>query len=136
MPFGKPLKNRYARERDEVAKDERGLLFLSIQASIEEQFEFLMTRWMGDPSRPKLPGGHDILVGQNDAPGENRERRCTLFGQQIQQATLSTDAQWIVPTGGGYFFVPSIGALKDVLSKKLHKTVLPPRCAARADSRN
>jgi hypothetical protein len=94
---------------------ERGLLFLGIQASIEDQFEFLMTRWMGDPSRPKMPGGHDLLVGQNDAPGEDRQRRCVIFGSGVQQASVATNAQWIIPTGGGYFFVPSITALRDVL---------------------
>jgi hypothetical protein len=25
------------------------------------------------------------------------------------------EGQWVIPTGGGYFFVPSIKALKDVL---------------------
>jgi Dyp-type peroxidase family len=117
VPFGKPLKNRYAQTKDDPQKGERGLLFLSIQASIEDQFEFLMARWMGDPSRPKMPGGHDILVGQNDAPGEDRVRRCVIFGKGVQQASLSTDAQWIIPTGGGYFFVPSISALLDVIGK-------------------
>jgi hypothetical protein len=93
------------------------LLFLSIQASIEDQFEFLMSRWMGDPSRPKMPGGHDLLVGQNDAPGDSRVRRCAIFGSEMQQAAVATDAQWIVPTGGGYFFVPSITAMVDVIGK-------------------
>lgn len=112
VPFGKPLKNRYARER---VGSQRGLLFLGIQASIEDQFEFLVTRWMGDPSRPKMPAGHDILVGQNDAAGESRERRCTLFGSNLQQATVQTRAEWIVPTGGEYLFVPSLSALRLVL---------------------
>jgi Dyp-type peroxidase family len=116
VAFGKPLKDRYAQTEDDPLKGERGLLFLSIQASIEDQFEFLMARWMGDPSRPKMPGGHDLLVGQNDAPGEDRVRRCTIFGTGVQQATVATDAQWIVPTGGGYFFVPSISALSDVIA--------------------
>lgn len=131
IPYGKPLADGDAdvksekdkkREEDPYVntgsqsdKDDRGLLFLSIQASIEDQFEFLVTRWMGDPSRPKMPAGHDILVGQNDAAGEHRERRCVLFGSGLQQATVTTNAQWIVPTGGGYFFVPSLSALREVL---------------------
>ena len=53
VPFGKPLKNRYAQTKDDPQKGDRGLLFLSIQASIEDQFEFLAARWMGDPSRPR-----------------------------------------------------------------------------------
>jgi len=114
VPFGKPLKNRYAEGRGGRA---RGLLFLSIQASIEEQFEFLMTRWMGDPTRPKMPGGHDVLVGQNDTPGEARVRRCALFGAGAEQGSVETSAQWIVPTGGGYFFVPSIAALRHVIAR-------------------
>ena len=131
IPYGRPLadgdadvkferdkereQSPYAKTQSQSDKDDRGLLFLSIQASIEDQFEFLVTRWMGDPSRPKMPAGHDILVGQNDAAGENRERRCVLFGSALQQATFATNAQWIVPTGGGYFFVPSLTALREVL---------------------
>jgi Dyp-type peroxidase family len=116
VPFGEPLKNRYAETKDDPEKGNRGLLFLSIQASIEDQFEFLVARWMGDPSRPKMPGGHDLLVGQNDAPGEKRVRKCVMFGSGLQSTTVATSAQWIIPTGGGYFFVPSISALRDVIA--------------------
>jgi hypothetical protein len=117
IPFGAPLADRYAETKDDPQKGNRGLLFLSIQSSIEDQFEFLCTRWMGDPSRPKMPGGHDLLVGQNNAPGENRVRRCVIFGSGLQQASVATGAQWIVPTGGGYFFVPALSALVQILSQ-------------------
>jgi Dyp-type peroxidase family len=117
VPFGKPLENRYATKKDDPQRGQRGLLFLSIQASIEEQFEFLSSRWMNDPARPKTPGGHDLFVGQNPADGAERLRRCVLFGSGMQQATVATDAQWIVPTGGGYFFVPSLSSLADVLAR-------------------
>jgi Dyp-type peroxidase family len=117
IPFGKPLLDRYAEKKDDPQKGERGLLFLSIQSSIEDQFEFLTARWMGDPTRPKSPGGHDILVGQNDAPGENRVRKATIFGSNVQPACVATAAQWIIPTGGDYFFVPSLSALRTVLVK-------------------
>jgi Dyp-type peroxidase family len=117
IPFGPPLKNRFALRNRDKHFGKRGLLFLSIQASIEDQFEFLMARWMGDASRPKMPGGHDMVVGQNDSHGENRQRRCVIFGTDAQEAELRTRAQWIIPTGGGYFFVPSITALRHVLGR-------------------
>jgi deferrochelatase/peroxidase EfeB len=116
VPFGKPLKNRYAEKKDDPQRGERGLLFLGIQASIDDQFVFLSARWMGDPTRPKSPGGHDLLVGQNDTDGEQRVRKCVIFGSGVQQSTIATNAEWVVPTGGGYFFVPSIGALRKVIA--------------------
>jgi len=116
VPFGKPLKDRYASIQDDPDKGKRGLFFLGIQASLDDQFEFLTARWMGDASRPKTPGGHDLLVGQNDTEGEGRVRRCVLFGSAVQEASVATSAQWIIPTGGGYFFVPGIEALREVLA--------------------
>jgi hypothetical protein len=116
-PFGPPLANRLATAREDPHFGKRGLLFLSIQASIEEQFEFLSARWMNDPSRPKTPGGHDILVGQNDAATDNPERRCIIFGAENQQAEISTRQEWIIPTGGEYLFVPSIPTLRNVLAR-------------------
>jgi Dyp-type peroxidase family len=116
VPFGKPLADRYADLKDDPQQGNRGLLFLSVQASIENQFEFLCNRWVNDPSRPKMPGGHDFIIGQNAAIGERYARQCVIFGTDLKPVEISTDKQWVIPTGGGYFFLPSISALQNVLS--------------------
>jgi len=115
VTFGKSLEDRYG-EKPDPQNGDRGVLFLSIQASIENQFEFLQSRWMNDPSRPKMPGGNDMIVGQN-AAAEHDVRQCTIFGGGLQQAQVSAANQWVIPTGGGYFFVPSISALRDVIAR-------------------
>jgi Dyp-type peroxidase family len=113
IPFGTFLteKQKYQERGD----GNRGLLFLSIQSSIEDQFEFLQTSWMNDDSRPKMPGGNDMIVGQNAAAVEGR-RRCTLIDPKLKVHEISTADQWVIPTGGGYFFVPSLSAVRDVLT--------------------
>lgn len=115
VPFGKPLADRYADTAD-PEQGNRGLLFLSIQASIEGQFEFLQARWANDPSRPKMPGGNDMVIGQNAAAREG-VRRCAIFGSGFEQAEVRAARQWVIPTGGGYFFVPSISALREVIAR-------------------
>jgi Dyp-type peroxidase family len=92
----------------------RGVLFLSIQSSIEEQFEFLQSRWINDESRPKMPGGHDMIVGQNGAAADGI-RRCTLFGG-LAQTEVRASSQFVIPTGGAYLFVPSLSCLRHVVS--------------------
>jgi Dyp-type peroxidase family len=116
IPFGKPLALPFAPAGDDPENGERGLLFLSVQASIEDQFEFLCARWANDPSRPKMPGGHDFIIGQNGAPDGQRVRRCIMFGSDLKESHLSTTRRWVIPTGGGYFFLPSKSALNKVLS--------------------
>lgn len=116
IPFGEPLADPYAKPEDDPDKGNRGLLFLSIQSSIEDQFEFLCSRWVNDPTRPKNPGGHDFIIGQNGAPDEYRQRTCTLFGSDFKSQQLQTNAQWVIPTGGGYFLLPSLSALQNVLA--------------------
>ena len=90
---------------DDPDSDDRGLLFVSYQTSIERQFEFLNNRWMGSPVNPRAPSGHDLLVGQNGQPGENRVRRCIVFGtadeptQPPPTAEIVAEQDFVVPTG-------------------------------------
>jgi deferrochelatase/peroxidase EfeB len=88
---------------------ERGLLFLSYQTSIEQQFRVLNSDWMNRVSGPEGDTGHDVLIGQGPPPA--RERRGNLRGEGAP-APLQTSAEWITPTGGGYFFAPSARALR------------------------
>lgn len=114
IPFGTPLKDPLG-GGDDPLKGNRGLLFICYQASIEEQFEFISNRWMNEAKRP-APGGHDMLVGQNGVVGQGRVRQCSLSGVPGGIAEVKTAAEWVKPTGGGYFFSPSLSALRDVIS--------------------
>jgi len=114
VSFGPSLKNRY--DKATSGEPERGLLFMSIQSSIEEQFEFLQARWINDDSRPKSPGGHDMIVGQNAATADG-VRRCLLFGSGLQQAQAEAAGQFVTASGGGYFFIPPISAITAVIAR-------------------
>ncbi len=112
----------------------RGLHFLAYQTSIEEQFEFISECWVNNKDfkepfgHTPQSGGHDPIIGQNNTPGENRKREFTIaftdrHGHRISERVKTrnfTDVErrdWVIPTGGGYFFAPSIDALKNKLSK-------------------
>ena len=94
---------------------ERGQLFLCIQSSIEAQFEFLQSRWMNDDMRPKAPGGNDMLAGRHPSVGDGG-RQCSIFGAQGQLQGVHAARPFVTSSGGGYFFVPSVDAIKHVLS--------------------
>jgi hypothetical protein len=87
---------------------DRGLLFLAYQTSLVEQFETLNTRWMNRSGAPEGRGGHDLLVGQAHAAGGRRAR----FSTGRKDVDLKPSRPWVVPTGGGYFFAPSVSALR------------------------
>jgi Dyp-type peroxidase family len=111
IPFGPALagvKKPSARLR----KQERGLIFASYASTIEDQFEFLTRRWANSPVQPNF-GGHDPIIGQRDEK-RNRARFIEFPGRE-GTVRLDMKAEWVIPTGGGYFFAPPISAIAGVL---------------------
>jgi Dyp-type peroxidase family len=121
IPYGPPMDDPLRPQPD---RTDRGLLFVSYQSSIEEQFEFLQIHWTNSDRNPNSfesgtggaqPAGHDPIIGQaGAAPG--RTRVFTLGRGDGTFEVLALPSEWVRVTGGGYFFSPSISALRDVLS--------------------
>ena len=46
-----------------------------------------------------------------------RARTFTIIGSNGAPHNVAVDAEWVVPTGGGYFFSPSISTIANVLGR-------------------
>ena len=112
IPFGPQLVGVQKPKPDLVAKD-RGLMFLCYGASIEDQFEFLQRRWSNSGSQPNR-GGFDPIIGQSGRHGSRV--RFIDFPTPAGTVRIKMKNEWVTPTGGGYFFAPSISAIRDVLA--------------------
>ena len=112
IPYGPPLVGVKKATRGLFAAD-RGLMFLCYGASIEDQFEFLQRRWSNSGSQPNL-GGFDPIIGQNGRHGSRI--RFIDFPTAAGTVRINIKDEWVTPTGGGYFFAPSISAIRDVLA--------------------
>lgn len=119
IPFGPP----YPEPPDFQDNEERGLLFLAYQTSIVEQFEHIQSVWANQVEQRKpLPeygfsAGHDPIIGQSP---EGRQFLLPFAeGESGVRFELFKPDPFVVPTGGGYFFVPSLTALGQIARGEL-----------------
>jgi Dyp-type peroxidase family len=89
----------------------RGLLFMAYQTSIVNQFEFVIRNWVNNPNFKEKGAGHDPILGQSNDNG-NRGRSFSIPITDKKSEPVSMPEDFVIPTGGGYFFAPSIKALK------------------------
>lgn len=111
LPYGP-----YASEEQIVDDaEERGLIFIVINASIFRQFEFIQQQWIEYGNDAHLGNDKDILMGNHDGTGKS----------VIQGSDDPSNAPFICASlpnfvelrGGNYFFVPSITALRMIAAK-------------------
>jgi Dyp-type peroxidase family len=114
IPYGPAKDPERLREDDGI---DRGLLFMSYQGSIEDQFEFVVNTWVNRPNSPhdsEPPTGHDPIIGQSS------DSRFVRLPHDPDPGDLEfglPEEPWIVMTGGGYFFTPPISALSGALAE-------------------
>jgi Dyp-type peroxidase family len=101
MPYGPPLADG-ALEDDGA---ERGLVFVSFQASIARQFEGVQGPWLGDGNIFGLGHDGDYLLGNATGAGKMTIQGRRPFFLAPQQPLVTT-------RGGAYLFVPGIAALR------------------------
>ncbi len=105
LPYG-----RFAAQGEAVSDDEdRGVVFMALNASLSRQFEFVQQQWIEYGNDAHLGNDKDILMGnhggygkfvvQGDATATNPPRICGKLPNFVELR------------GGEYFFLPSITAL-------------------------
>jgi Dyp-type peroxidase family len=126
IPYG-PVLQSYAPGLTPVHAD-RGLLFVAYMASIEGQFEKLSLAWASNPEfapTAKHPEpGYDPVIGI--FPNHPCEPRGVTFATKSddnvdaandpKQPTASLP-NFTTFTGGGYFFSPAIGHIRDLVRR-------------------
>jgi Dyp-type peroxidase family len=103
MPYG-PLLPEDAPDED-GGRDERGLIFVCLNASIARQFELIQGHWLLDGDAFGQGRDQDLLLAPADPQG-----KMTVPGHPPR--FLAPQEQLVTTRGGEYLFVPGIAALR------------------------
>jgi len=86
---------------------ERGLFFICIGANIGRQFEFVQHSWVNNPKFDRLYDEPDPVIGYHPPGAANFS-----IPQDPVRIRLNNLPQFVTTRGGGYFFLPSLTAVK------------------------
>jgi Dyp-type peroxidase family len=104
----------YGPDYDPLKPDDldRGLLFMCYQASIENQFQQLVTDWVNSDDGPKKPSGYDPLISTGP------DRQFLVRRPDKTTLTIPLTAELVVATGAAFLFMPPVSALRGRLAKQ------------------
>ena len=110
---------------DEATSDsaEQGIIFMSIGASIERQFEFVQQQWVNYSNDFKLGNDKDPLIGNHQ--GQLIDKHIIQAGEAKNGAAAKAPffctsmPRFVETRGGDYFFIPSITALRMIAEEMI-----------------
>jgi deferrochelatase/peroxidase EfeB len=88
---------------------EKGLMFICVNASIERQFEFVQKTWLLNPNLHGLENEVDPILGRDD---KERGSRFLTVPTPTGPVRLKRVPDVVTVRGGGYFFLPGRGAMR------------------------
>lgn len=115
ITFGKRTDDPNGEDMGSKPESGVGLLFMSYQASISNQFEFVQKNWANNPlfphSDPNNQDGIDPIIGQGTPRVAGNY--ATEWGKPLT-LTRASFSQFVHLKGGEYFFAPSMSFLKTI----------------------
>jgi deferrochelatase/peroxidase EfeB len=91
----------------------RGLRFVCLNANIERQFEFLQNAWIASDTFNGLIGESDPLLGNREPEAGNHSTSAFVRNREGAARTrLVGLPRFVTVTGGAYFFLPGLRALR------------------------
>ena len=84
----------------------QGIIFIAVNASIKRQFEFVQQTWVDDQ---KFDGLYDNKDG---VTADNENLTVMVIQAQPVRKRIANVPRFVQVRGGGYFFLPSVTALK------------------------
>jgi Dyp-type peroxidase family len=104
--FGPAIERNDILARRPLSRAPRGLIFMSLQASIARGFEFVQQTWLSNPGFGGVHREVDPLVG--GGPGDGT---FTIPASPVA-LRLHNIPRFVTMRGGDYFFLPSLTALR------------------------
>ena len=102
IPYGEPLP-----EGAEDDGQDRGVIFMCLQASIARQFEFVQSQWLNGGNAFRLGEDQDVLVGRAGPDGPRKMTSRATRRSSSARCRASSRSR-----GGEYFFAPGINGLR------------------------
>lgn len=105
LPYGP-----FAPEDQPVSGDERGIVFMALNASLFRQFEFVQQQWIDYGNDARQGNDKDMLIGNHGGAG-----KFVIQGTEDPSNPpfiCGALPNFVELRGGDYFFVPSITALR------------------------